>query len=365
MRICDRYVFGEMILPFLIGTLAVLLMMVGTTLYDMLPGVLQNHWPVSVVFRVCVLVIPSVMVRALPVSTALAVSLATNRMARDNEFTVMRTAGAPLLRAFAPMFLFGALIGVADLYIADHDVPWAYREQQNIVQYLISNLGSNPVDVGQTFKQDNYTISFASAQKVSETKRRLNRVIIVTDPTTKSADYAEITTAATADYEGGVWTFRDVVYHHYSPDGMTQFDAKAPTATLRLQVDFSSVYQPPQPDQVKNFTTADLIQRADLARRMGNFRDARTWDVERWFRPAFAAMCFALAICCPPLGLRFARTGTFTGVLLSIITCFVAWNTILLLQMIALGGYIPPFAAAWFNVALFVGLGIWLFRTQE
>src|SRR5918998_3900607 len=119
MRISDRYVFAELILPFFIGTLAVLMMLVGNTLFQYLAQMLRERWPLGFVARALVLNIPTVLVLTLPVATALAASLATNRMARDLEITVLRGGGPPLLRIFFPILLFGAIISAANLYISD------------------------------------------------------------------------------------------------------------------------------------------------------------------------------------------------------------------------------------------------------
>jgi lipopolysaccharide export LptBFGC system permease protein LptF len=363
-RLSDRYVFGEMILPFLIGTLAVLMMLVGNTLFAILPDMLQKKWPVGVVARVCVLNIPVVLVLTLPVSTALAASLATNRMARDNEFTVMRAAGMPLLRAFLPMFAFGLMMSAADLYVANRVVPWAWKEQQNVEQFL-ENLPENPVELGRSFTAENFTISFETAQKLTPTKRRLNKVVIVSNPTAYSGEYAEITTAETADYENGTWKMRNVVHHRFDKQGFTIYDAASPDATLSLRIDFSNLYQPAMGGQATNFSFEELTDRAMMARRLGNFREATNYEVERWFKLSLPAMCLVLAVCSPPLGLRFSRTGAFTGVLLSIITVFIAWNTLLLFKIIGLGGYLPAPVAAWVTNVLFLALGLWLFKTQE
>ena len=367
MRLSDRYVFSELLLPFFIGTSAVLMMMVGTTLYALLPGMIQMHWPAAIAFRVCILAMPAVLVQALPISTALAISLATNRMARDNEITVMRSAGVPLLRIFLPMILFSVLISGLDFYIADQVKPWAVSEQQNVAKFLVDNIGTSPVEIGHSFPIDGYNITFQSAKKQSESVRRLNKVIIIVPPKPGSNDFSGTTTAEYADYNSieGVWHLHNVVYHHYGPDGMTLFDVAAPTGSLKLQMDLSSIGQLDLPGQEDNFSTAQLIAREAIARRTGNIRDAKNLEVARWFKLSFSAMCVSLALCCPPLGLRFARTGTFTGVLLSIITCFIAWNTLLPAKMIAEGGYLPAIPAAWFTNILFAGLGLWLFRKQE
>lgn len=363
MRLSDRYIFGELILPFLIGTLAVLMMLVGNTLFALLEQLMREKWPVSAVVRILVLNIPTVLVLTLPVATALAASLATNRMARDNEITVLRGAGRPLLRMFMPILFFGALVSVADIYISDRVVPWAWKEQQN-VQAILDSLPTNPVEAGLTIRVENYTITFNSAQKMTNTRRRLNKVIIVDNPT-RMGEYATITTAETADYEGGLWTMSNVVVHKYNPDGTTIFDGKSPRATLNLRIDFSQAYGSARSSQFDKYSFAELTHRASEARRLGQLRDAVSYEVERWFKLSLPSMCLVFALCAPPLALRFSRAGSFTGVLLSIIVVFVAWNTLLLMKYVGLGGYLPPLVAAWSTNVLFTGIGLWLLKSQD
>ena len=87
MRLSDRYIFGELLLPFFIGTFSVMMMLIGNTLFALLERIMRDHLPIGYVARLLVLNIPTVLVYTLPVSIALAASLATNRMARDNEIT--------------------------------------------------------------------------------------------------------------------------------------------------------------------------------------------------------------------------------------------------------------------------------------
>ena len=57
--------------------------------------------------------------------------------------------------------------------------------------------------------------------------------------------------------------------------------------------------------------------------------------------------------------------GAFTGVLLSIVVVFVAWNTLLFMKAAGLGGWVPPLFAAWSTNVLFTALGVWMLRSQE
>jgi len=363
-RISDRYIFGELIAPFLVGTLAVLIMLVGNTLFGLLNRLMQEKWPIALVVRLLVLNIPTVMVYTLPVSTALAASLATNRMARDNEITVLRGAGLPLFRIFLPVVFFGILSSAATLYLSNSVVPWAWKEQQDL-QAVLYNLPKNPVYLGRTIQVESYTISFNTVQKISDNRLRLSQVVVVDNPDPGSDKYGTITTAKTADYEGGVWYLKSIVLHHYNDDGMTFADAVAPDGKLNLRVDFTQVYTPPSGDNADKASYSELTRLAVEARRLGQVRDALGYEVNRWFKLSLPLMCLVFALCAPPLSMRFARAGSFTGVLLSIIVVFIAWNTLLVMKAVGLGGYLPPVVAAWTTNALFVLLGLWLLRTQE
>lgn len=379
MRLSDRYVFSELVPPFVMATLAVLMMLVGNTLFALLEPMLRQKWPLEAVARILVFNIPTVLVLTLPAATALAVSLAVNRMARDNEVTVFRGTGQSLLRTFAPVVVFGALISVANIYVYDRVVPWAWREQQNVETYLDA-LTTNPVESGLTVRVENYTITFASAQKVSETKRRLNRVLLTEDAPPQAAqippgqaapavpnkpEYPIVTSAEWADYEAGVWTLHNVSYHRYNPDGTTLFDGVADEGTLTLKIDYGAMYQPPRSGQYDKYSFAELTTRANDARRFGQAKQANEFESERWFKLSLPLMGIVLALCAAPLSLRFARTGAFTGVLLSVILVGVSWNCVNVCRYFALGGQIPPLVAAWAPNVLFTIIGILLLRGRD
>jgi lipopolysaccharide export system permease protein len=363
-RLSDRYIFGELLLPFIIGTLAVLMMLVGNTLFALLDRAMRERWPVGMITRILVLNIPVVLKLTLPVSTALAVSLATNNMARNNEITVLRSIGVPLIRIFLPMLLFGTIVSGVNVYLYDRVVPWAWREQQS-VQGFLDNLPSNPIDVGFTVPVENYDITFSQVQKLSDTKRRLLKVVIV-DKAVGNDEFRTITTAETADYENGIWQMKNVVHHRYDKYGFATVDVAAPTGTLSLRIDFSQASMSGVSGQSDNeMTFAELTQRHESAKRQGQTRAALEYDVARWFKLSLPMMGIVFALCGPPLALRFSRAGSFTGVLLSIITVFVAWNTLLFMKAVGLGGYLPPVVAAWSTNVLFTLIGLWLLKTQE
>ena len=372
MRLSDRYIFSELWMPFFIGTFLVLMMIVGNTLYAWLDTITREKWPLQEVARMLVLNIPTAVVLTLPVSTALAASLTINRMARDNEITVLRGAGVPLWRIFLPIFAFGAVISFANLFIANRITPWAFKEQQN-VESVLNSITSSKIEQGRTISVDNYAITFASASKRGPNKWRLNKVIVVETPAPRpgvvpgAEQYAKVMTAEYVDYQKGadrgVWRLKNIVQHEYDPKGYTIYDAGAESGTLDLTIDFAQLYA--QPAQNDKLSYEELTQRAADAKRYGNSRDTVTFEVERWFKLSLPLMGMTLALCGPPLSLLFARAGAFTGILLSVIVSFVAWNTLLLMKSIGFGGYLPPVVAGWATNIVFTLFGLWLLKKQE
>jgi lipopolysaccharide export system permease protein len=361
MRLCDRHVFRELLVPFLIGTLAVLLLVTTLNLSNDLQPILQQKLPAATVARNLATQLPLYLVLALPVSTALAASLATNRMTRDNEITVTRSAGVPLARTFLPIFVFGILTSAANLYISERVVPWAAKEQRRLSGFL--NEDGAQGGGAMTVRVEGVTVSYISSTRLTAGRRRFNRVLFI-ERATKQNPAPRITTAEWADYEQGIWELHGVVDHVYNKKGTVTTEERKQDGKKTLAVDFSAMYQP-LAGRYDTYSFEELTRRAKEARRLGNFQEATTLEVERWFKLSLPTMGFVFALFGPPLALRFARTGAFTGVLLSIVTVFVAWNTLLLMKSVGIGGYLSPPVAAWSTNALFTVLGLWLLRAQE
>lgn len=368
MRLSDRYILSELLLPFFISTFAVLMMLVGSVLYDRLDQLLQEKWPLDFVLRLLLLAMPKVLTMALPVSVALSTSLAVNRMARDGEMTTLRAAGQPLWRTFVPIMLFGAVVATGTFYLSEKVVPWSFREQQN-VDAILRNLPKDPVKTGRSLAIDDYFISFNTAQQVIPGKRfRFNKVVILFNPNRfegqNDGEYATLQLADFAEYENGVWYLSNSRTYRFNADG-SLYGIGEGEATVSLPIDFSSVYSPPNDWAMDQQTFADLARLEKEAVRQKRFIDARKLEVNRYFKFTLPLMCFVFALCSPPLSLRFARTGAFTGVLLSIVVVFVSWNTLLLMKGVGLGGYVPALFAALSTPILFTCLGVWLLRVQE
>ncbi|HMS55753.1 MAG TPA: LptF/LptG family permease, partial [Fimbriimonadaceae bacterium] len=80
MRVVDRYVFKELMVPFLIGTVAVVLMFQANFLIYILKTFSLGNIPPLALAQIILLKTPSFLNLTLPVGMALAASLAMSRL---------------------------------------------------------------------------------------------------------------------------------------------------------------------------------------------------------------------------------------------------------------------------------------------
>ena len=94
-------------------------------------------------------------------------------------------------------------------------------------------------------------------------------------------------------------------------------------------------------------------------------------QLDYYFKLSIPFSCIAMALCCPPIAMRFAKGGGFMGTLLSICLVFVYWNTMLLMRILGSPNgatqtaMLPPLAAAWGQNVIFAVLGLWVMKRSE
>jgi hypothetical protein len=94
IKLIDRYVLRELLVPFSIGITIGVLLLIGTMLFQFAEMIINKGIPVLLVIKLLLLKAPAFAVIAMPMAMAFTASLAVNRLARDSELTPMRMAGS-------------------------------------------------------------------------------------------------------------------------------------------------------------------------------------------------------------------------------------------------------------------------------
>jgi lipopolysaccharide export LptBFGC system permease protein LptF len=178
--------------------------------------------------------------------------------------------------------------------------------------------------------------------------------------------YPTILTAKSAVYDNGIWTLKDVVARTFDSRGFVTKEAVAHTITpINIRATMPHISNPNQGFAGLNDqeTMAQLANDIAIGKRTG--QNTAELQVDYQFKMALPLLCLAFAICAPSLAIKFAKTGPFMGVFLSIVMVFVGWNTLLLTKALGISEYIPPFLAAWSPDILFATVGLLILWRSE
>jgi len=361
----DRYILSEMFVPFLSALLLILMMLIGNTLFPLIRQIVQYNVPIKVVAKLIACNIPGVLVLTLPAGVAVAASWATNRMARDSEVTAIRMSGVSLRRLFAPMIAVGVVVSLLSFWINDRVVPWAKHQfettQSQMLAYTL--IASPDIATNRVFTFGNYSFHVREIHKDPSgdpNKLRLAGIEIFQNST--SGSYASAMTAQTAEYNQGVWILHDTVIHQFDRDGWTSVEFQAKETTLNLAVPLTGLAESSfsQPEE-KSMAQLGVQMRA-LARTGQPNNDIA---FNYYLKLSLPCICAVFALCAPPLALRLARAGAYSGMLLSLIMVFIGWNTLYVTEALGLAGRLNPFVAAWAPNVLFLVIGLIALRSAE
>ncbi len=370
MKRLDRYLLGEMVLPFLGGVMLIVVMLVGNTLFPLIQTIVQYSIPLPVVVKIVVFNIPTVLTLTLPAGMALSAAWAVNRFARDSEVTVIRMAGVSLRRFFLPIIVIGALTTLFSFWVGDTIAPEAFHQQKETMDSMLAyTLQASPtVSQDKVFTFQNYSFHIRQIAKDAgndPNKLLLAGVTIYENPTDPNG-FPVLTTAKTATYSHDIWTLRGVVTHVLDHNGAEQYEITGKQTVLNLRVPLTNLAESgaTAPEEL---TSAQLGGQMDALAATGQSGTDtfRAIAFGYYAKYALPFVCLAFALCAPPLALRFAKTGAYMGIFLSIVMVWVAWNTLLLTKFLGLSGKLSPALAAWSPDLLFGLLGLYFLWRVE
>ncbi|MCX6361922.1 MAG: LptF/LptG family permease [Armatimonadetes bacterium] len=364
----DRYLMREMVVPFLIGQGAVVLMLTGTVLYNNADTFLNYQIPAAGVARIALCFMPYLVGLTMPVATAIALSLAVSRMARDSEITAMRAAGISLWRIFRPAVAVGLAISAADFGFAEVVVPWANLQYERTMRELSQGVRFLAPQERQVVQSPDrvYTLYVSRMSLHGPLTQAHDVTLMIAKP---GAKLPVVVQAPLADYVDGRWKLHDARVHSYSNGGTDEVFTHAKTVDIPFRLAdrvFNLIYlQLPLYSPAAATSFREMLPRA-LADARAGFSSPQNW-LDLHLKLSVPLSCVVFALCCPPLALRLSKAGNFVGVLLSISLVFVYWNTLLAAKIIGsrYPDILPPPVAGWGQNVLFSALGLWTLRRTE
>ncbi len=393
MRLLDRYLLRELLIPLAYCLGAFLIFFIAFSLFSELNKYQEHRLGLSDVVELYIIRIPEILVFILPVALLCALLYALTNHARHHELTAIRAAGVSLWRICIPYFLVGLFLSLALFAMNERWVPdSADREEQIWQRYpekkagAAGDDGKAKPDVGHGWfkiqrahppaREVEYNLPFENRRDGHSWLIGAYdfRTDVMTDPQVQwhLADGATVWLLADrAERVNEVWTFYQVKEYEAVPHGEMKVILQTNTlampafaetpAEFKREVKFANRLRGPgsQSTQLAEIPITEILDYLDLHPDLAS-KDRRWLRTQLQGRLAMPWTCLVVVLIAIPFGAASGRRNIFVGVASSIGICFAYFVLLKLGLALGTGGYLPAWLAAWLPNASFGVAGIWM-----
>jgi LPS export ABC transporter permease LptG len=356
LKTLDRYVLRELAVPFMIGTLLVVLMFQANTYIALAKNLHLDNVPFVAVLQVILYQAPTHLALTLPVGMALAAALAMSRLTRESELTAVRAAGGRVMRVVGTVVAFGLIVAIGNFYLVERVIPPSMKRAKEIgvqVGFLgsMQSFRSNTMlNLGQ------FTASFGTMQRMEDDSLLIGDTLVVERP---EPGVTVFYSAEEGTYRSGEWRFPHAMVRIFKGDDLVQM--KVEDLHINEQIVLDELFLPPEPEEQSR---EDLIAAIETAKRVGG--NPKRLEIAYHVKYAVPASCFIFALVAPIFAILFARSGAFAGVLVSFVMVLIYYNAFVIsTQILGKVDSVPAWLAAWLPNILYAFLGILAIRRLE
>lgn len=132
MRLLERYIFRELITPYLFSISSSLFLLILGRMVQIAKYLFETSVTLKDIVELIIFATPRLAIFAFPLATVLAVTLTLNRLASSGETVAIEASGIPIRKLARPFFLFAAVNTFIALSITLTILPYAsmlFREK--------------------------------------------------------------------------------------------------------------------------------------------------------------------------------------------------------------------------------------------
>lgn len=358
MKLMDRYIIRELIVPFIAGSVVIAFLFAANQLIFILKTFNVQNVPISAMVQMIFYRMPFWLNMTLPAGISLAGSLAITRLSRESEITAMRAAGVRVVRVILPVVIFGFFVAVGNFFLVEKVMPRSEAKARKLeIDAGVANAAPGYVtNVWLNLKQ--YHATFGSVTRQPD-DTLLVKDIVLGDRS--QGDTVTFLTAPEARYLSGIWTLEDVTFYNVTPKGHKLTLGTSKKVTINQPLFINDLFDQSEPT---DRTSAELAEAIKTGRRAGH--DMTHEEILFHERFSVPAACIIFAMVAPIFALMFARTGSFVGVLLSFVLVLLYYNGfVIFTEIVGRNHWLNPMLAAWAPNIIFGFFGLLALRRLE
>ncbi|MFC1631884.1 LPS export ABC transporter permease LptG [Candidatus Omnitrophota bacterium] len=359
MKIIDRYIAREFILPFCYCLFVFVSLSVIIDLFSRMGDILKQQVPAVEMLKYYGAFLPIIFVHTAPIAVLLSTLYVLGNLTKYNEILALKASGFNVWRLAMPFLFLGLLISVATLIINDKIIPEANlisttvkeeylkSESQHLTEKVVENIA--------IYGTHNRLIH---ARKFYVQKNLLQDVTIL-----EQNDNEQVTAkiqAKQAEWIDRQWAFFDCVAYNFNDSGQ---EINQPAFYKKM---FFNMEEKPK-DFLRRESSAQYMSYGKLKQYIKRLSGSGAKIVQRLTVELHHKVSFPfISLVIMFLGIPFAISAQGTGKIASIGLCLVIGFFYYVVEALSLAlgkrGTMPPLFAAWFANILFTTVGIMLMR---
>lgn len=362
MKIIDRYVIRQVLLPFCLGLLVFTFVVIIPGLIEYAEEFIAKGVPFLVVVRVIVALVPQALALTIPMSLLLGLLVALGRLSADREFVAMQACGVSVSRLLRPVGLVSVVSWVATSYVLLVSVPSNNQIFREITFSIMADRAEGEVKPRIFF--DDFPNLVLYVREVPAAGGGWNGVFVSdtrpgNDPATYFARHGRV--LINREKRTVEMVLQHASRHSVDPSGtykVSRFDR------VLLSIDPETLFPRGGPSKGDNeMSIAELRARVAEHERSGVSTHNELMAIHRRFSIPVACLVFGLIGLA--LGATNRRDGTLGSFVLGLIVIFAYYVPLYLGPALAKGRLLAPWLAVWLpNVVLGLA-GVALFRWRE
>jgi lipopolysaccharide export system permease protein len=368
ISVMDRYIFIQLLLPFLFGVCAFssIVLAIGG-LIDLIRQVAEAGLPIAVAIEVMVLKMPLFVTYSFPMSILLSGMMAYGSFSASSEIIAFRSCGISIYRLILPAVILSIIVTGVTFFFNELVVPIAsQRATMTLTQALKQDK--------PTFKKDNIIVpEYKEVDRDGKKEQVLVRLfyaekfdgktmtgLTIVDRSQQDKGLSQILNAKSAVWNAdkNTWDFSNGTIYLIAPDASYRNIITFEHQQLQLP---RSPFELAAPDKnTEDMSIAELMDYSEQIRLSGDNKKILSVAVKIQSKLAFPFVCIVFGLIGSAMGIRPQRTGKATSFGVSVLMIFGYYLIMFVCAALGQAEIISPFLAGWLPNFIGIALGGWL-----
>jgi LPS export ABC transporter permease LptG/LPS export ABC transporter permease LptF len=361
VRIIDRYVIREVLLPFFIALLVFTFILIIPFLIQYAEAFIAKGVPTTVVLKVMVTLLPQALALSIPAALLIGLLIAFGRLSADREFVAMQACGISVFRLLRPVGVVSMAGWVATSYVMLQALPDANQAFREITYRVVAASAEGEVKPRVFF--DKFPDLVMYVRDIPPTGGWNDVLISDNRPGQQPAIYlVRHGRVVLNEQERTVeLVLDDGTRHVANADGTYQVFKFAHQV---LNVNPESVFPRNGPQKGDTeMTIAELKQRAAELEKIGQSTHNEAMAIHRKF--AIPVACLVFGIIGLALGATNRRDGKLGSFVYGLAVIFAYYIPLNLGPALAKGHLMAPWLAVWLPNMILAAIGVALFHWRS